>query len=139
MFATVACPGETLTPDCCPDPKPTALPCRLYVPGVRFAIEYAPLPSVIAVATELLPSRAVTAAPTIGVVPSDCVTIPLIVPVTADPTLNGIALLGWPPTVTTTGAVTAPAGTDATIVLWDHCDGTAAVVPKDTVEFPWTD
>src|SRR5262245_51634706 len=51
-------------------------------------------------------------------------------------TVNVIALLGNPPTVTTTPPVDAPAGTGATIVVSFQLEGVAAVPLNETVLAP---
>jgi hypothetical protein len=79
-------------------------------------------------------------APAIGVTPFDWVTVPAIVPrelCCVPVTVNVIALLDCPPTVTVTGPVTAPVGTGTTIASCDHWVGLAITVPNATLEMPW--
>ena len=52
-------------------------------------------------------------------------------------TVNASALLGSPPTVTTTLPLVAPAGTGTVMLLADHAVGVAAVPLNVTVLAPW--
>ena len=95
-------------------PYPFAETRTSYVPGITFDNVYVPSLTVVEDTTVVFACKASTRAPLIGEPDPVCETLPLTDPM---PTVKFRELLDRVPTLTTTGPVVAPEGTDATILL----------------------